>query len=129
MKPEIENFIHEYATFTGKRTLEEWGDEKGVGRDTIRHWIADNQSAIDSIIHQTTQKFRMRMSAKLDKVDGIVNKSLTEDITASQKWGVEQIIGILIAKKTQQDINKRVTFDKIIEEDEREDDTDGREEA
>ena len=74
--PAVEKFILDYATTPIIKTLEQWGNEYGVVRQTIASWIKTYATDIEEIRQQDITEFNMNLQRTRAKALKVVDEAL-----------------------------------------------------
>jgi hypothetical protein len=107
--PNIDKFIHEYATSVKVRSMTEWGQEYNVDRNTISKWIKEYSTDIEEINREVTSEFSKNLQRIGSEIIDIVGKEINEkrDFDTAIR-ALPQIMPYISARKEQLDVNARI---------------------
>jgi hypothetical protein len=107
--PQIDKFVHDYATSLEVMSLEEWGEKYGVHRNTVSKWIKDYNTDIEEIcsiqnaeFNKNVQRLKFRAIDKLNDLFDAKSTFLTKngEICESDNLNIQLGAVSEILKKT-----------------------------
>jgi hypothetical protein len=104
MKPEIQNFISEYANAVQRKTNREYAERYGVEEHTIGIWVKDNQDTINEIIETNIQEYSRIFKLKLEKASEILDNLLVSGDEKIQLGAVKIVFDKTIPNKSSSEI-------------------------
>jgi hypothetical protein len=110
--PNIDKFIHEYATSKEVMSLDKWGERYGVHRHTVAKWIKEHSIDIEELNKEARTEFDKNIQRLGEKAIEVINRALDE---GDEKIAV-QILPYLTPKKESLEANiKQGTDEWIVE--------------